>query len=128
MIKPSESGRCKSSDGPFKKVARPKRSEDVHRIRALSHESFWTINIAGVYVIGIIVNISPIWKVDILKSSSLVEKIGSSCVSVKNATVPQRQAKRSCLLHRRLQFVIVLFLIVLIRDNWEADRQVLSLS
>ncbi len=66
-----------------------------------------------------IVNISPIWNVDMSKSCNLVEKMGSNYVSVKKATVPQSIANTSYLLHKRLQLVIVRFLMVLIRDSYE---------
>ena len=101
----------------------------MHNMSDLSHVIFYTINIAGVYVMGMIVNISPIWKVDMSKSCNLVEKIGSNYVSVKKATVPQSIANTSRLLHKRLQFVMVRERIVLMRDSYEiCDPEKLSFN
>ena len=48
-------------DGPLKKVANPKRMEDIINVNRLSIHfgNFWTIIMAGMYVIGIIVNMKP---------------------------------------------------------------------
>ena len=95
--------------GPLKKVAMPNRNADVTRMTLLSIllGTYYTSNMDGMNVIGIIVNIKPTCKVLMENSASLDAKIGSSYVSVKYESAPHIHANTSLLSANSLQFVTV---------------------
>ena len=109
MIKYSLSGMRRSRDGPLKKVAKPRSTAEQISVKRLAIHlgNHCTIIIDGMYVSGMIVNISPTSNTDRPNSSSLGEKVGSSCVSWKYERAPQRHANTSLGSLIRSQFEIL---------------------